>query len=87
MERRGGLCDIKILLSTIRIKYAYNYRKEWHMKRRELIKLLEKNGWYIKRNGGNHDLYTDGNKVEPIPRHPDINERLARDIIKRQKLK
>ena len=57
------------------------------MKRRELIKLLEKNGWYIKRNGGNHDLYTDGNKVEPIPRHPDINERLARDIIKRQNLK
>ncbi len=26
------------------------------MKRRDLIKLLEKNGWYLKRNGGNHDL-------------------------------
>lgn len=24
------------------------------MKRRELVKLLEDNGWYIKRNGGNH---------------------------------
>lgn len=22
------------------------------MKRRDLIKLLEKNGWYLKRNGG-----------------------------------
>ena len=57
------------------------------MKRRELIKLLEKNGWYIKRSGGNHDLYTNGISVEPIPRHPDIRERLARDIIKRQNLK
>ena len=37
------------------------------MKRRELIKLLEKNGWYIKRNGGNHDLYTNGKQTEPIP--------------------
>lgn len=53
------------------------------MKRRELIKLLEKNGWYIKRNGGNHDLYTNGKQTEPIPRHPDINERLARSIIKK----
>ena len=57
------------------------------MKRRELIKLLEKNGWYIKRNGGNHDLYTNGKHTEPIPRHPDINERLARSIIKKLGLK
>ena len=57
------------------------------MKRRELIKLLEKNGWYIKRNGGNHDLYTNRKQTEPIPRHPDINERLARSIIKKLGLK
>ena len=57
------------------------------MKRRELIKLLEKNGWYIKRNGGNNDLYTNGKQTEPIPRHPDINERLARSIIKKLGLK
>ena len=53
------------------------------MKRRDLIKLLEKNGWYLKRNGGNHDLYTDGNRIEPIPRHPEIKERLAKFIIKK----
>lgn len=57
------------------------------MKRRDLIKLLEANGWYMKRNGGNHDLYTDGTRTEPIPRHTDIQERLARDIIKKYKLK
>ena len=48
------------------------------MKRRELVKLLEDNGWYIKR---------DGHRSEPIPRHPDINERLARNIIKKLGLK
>ncbi|MDB2122155.1 type II toxin-antitoxin system HicA family toxin [Clostridium paraputrificum] len=53
------------------------------MKRRELIKKLEKNGWYLLRNGGNHDIYTDGVRKEPIPRHPDINERLAKSIIKK----
>ena len=47
------------------------------MKHRELVKLLEANGWYIKRNGGNHD----------IPRHPEINERLAKSIIKKLGLK
>ncbi|HAX51612.1 type II toxin-antitoxin system HicA family toxin [Muricomes intestini] len=53
------------------------------MKRRDLVKLLEKNGWYLKRNGSNHDLYTDGTEVEPIPRHSEINEKLAQAIIKK----
>lgn len=37
------------------------------MKRRELVKLLEDNGWYIKRNGGNHDIYTDGIEQSLFP--------------------
>ena len=53
------------------------------MKRRDLIKLLEENGWYLKRNGDNHDLYTDGNRWEPIPRHSEINEKLAQVIIRK----
>ncbi len=53
------------------------------MKRRDLINILEKNGWYLKRNGANHDIYTDGSKIEPIPRHNEINERLAKTIIKK----
>ena len=53
------------------------------MKRKDLVKLLEKNGWYLKRNGGNHDLYPNGTQIEPIPRHSEINERLAKAIIKK----
>lgn len=56
------------------------------MKRKDLINLLEKNGWYLKRHGGNHDIYTNGIKSEPIPRHAEINERLAKAIIKKHGL-
>ena len=56
------------------------------MKRRDLIKLLEKNGWWLKRNGANHDVYTNGTFSEPIPRHPEIKEGLAQGIIRRHGL-
>lgn len=56
------------------------------MKRRDLIKLLEKNGWYLKRNGGNHDIYTNGVDNEPISRQSEIKEDLAKAIIKRRGL-
>jgi predicted RNA binding protein YcfA (HicA-like mRNA interferase family) len=57
------------------------------MKRRDLIKLLEKNGWKFEREGGNHTIYTDGVNEEPISRQTEINEILAKKIIKRRGLK
>lgn len=57
------------------------------MKRRDLIKLLERNGCYLKRNGGNHDIYTNGVDNEPISRQSEIKEDLAKAIIKRRGLK
>lgn len=57
------------------------------MKRKDLIKLLERNGWYFKRDGGNHDVYTDGTNIEAIERHREVPELLAKAIIKRRGLK
>ncbi len=57
------------------------------MKRADLIKLLEKNGWSLKRNGAEHDIYSNGNRIEPIPRHKEINEILARKILKKLGIK
>ena len=57
------------------------------MKRNDLIKLLERNGWYYKRSGGNHDVYTNGTHIEAIERHREIPEALAKAIIKRRGLK
>ncbi|MCL2353250.1 MAG: type II toxin-antitoxin system HicA family toxin [Defluviitaleaceae bacterium] len=53
------------------------------MKRRDLIKKLEKNGWYLLRHGANHDIYTNGLRNEPIGRHIEIDEKLAKKILKR----
>ena len=57
------------------------------MKRRDLIKMLERNGWYLKRNGGDHDIYTNGKEIEPVSRQVEIKERVAQAIIKRRGLK
>lgn len=57
------------------------------MKRKDLIKLLEKNGWYLKRKGGNHDIYTNGKDIEPVSRQVEIKEPVAQAIIKWRGLK
>ena len=57
------------------------------MKRKDLIKLLEQNGWTKSREGGSHTIYTKGTEKEPIPRHTEIDERLAKSIIKKRGLK
>lgn len=53
------------------------------MKRKDLIKRLEAKGFSFYRHGGNHDIYRRGNEEEQIPRHKEINENLARCIIKK----
>lgn len=53
------------------------------MKQRDLIKKFVEKGWYFSKHGGNHDIYTDGKNKEAIPRHTEINERLAKELIKR----
>jgi predicted RNA binding protein YcfA (HicA-like mRNA interferase family) len=54
------------------------------MKNRDLILKLKKNGCVFLRHGGSHDWYHNPktNACQPIPRHREINERLARKIIK-----
>lgn len=37
------------------------------MKRRELIKMLEKAGFEFKEHGGNHDTYKRGSDTEQDP--------------------
>jgi mRNA interferase HicA len=53
------------------------------LKQRDLIKRFEDKGWWFLRSGGRHDLYTDGKNIEQIPRHREVNERLAKDLIKK----
>jgi predicted RNA binding protein YcfA (HicA-like mRNA interferase family) len=57
------------------------------MKRRDLIKKLEQNGWYFDRAGSNHDIYTNGKRSEPVGRHTEIDEDLAKKILKRNNIR
>ncbi|HXI11781.1 MAG TPA: type II toxin-antitoxin system HicA family toxin [Thermoanaerobaculia bacterium] len=40
-------------------------------------------GWRFLRSGGEHDVWTDGERQEAVPRHREINENLARAILRR----
>ncbi len=55
------------------------------MKRKDLIKEIEKSGCFLLRHGGKHDIYHNPvtGFTEPVPCHRDINEHLAHRILKR----
>jgi predicted RNA binding protein YcfA (HicA-like mRNA interferase family) len=54
------------------------------MKRVDLIKTIERFGCVLLRHGAKHDWYTNPQTgiSQPIPRHREIKEHLARHIIK-----
>jgi len=54
------------------------------MKRKELLKRIMTAGCVLVRNGSRHDLYINPKtgKKQPIPRHSEIDENLAKHIIK-----
>lgn len=54
------------------------------MKKRDLEKKLRQYGWELERQGGSHEIWSNGQGVtEPVPRHSEINEKLAKKIIKK----
>lgn len=57
------------------------------MKQKDLLKRFFDHGWWVLREGGNHIILTNGTEIEPLPRHKEVNEQLAKSIIKRRRLK
>ena len=54
------------------------------MKRSELIRQLQRAGCVLHRHGGRHDIYINpvtGQK-QPVPRHNEIDDALAKHIKK-----
>ena len=54
------------------------------MKRRQLVRQLRKSGCVLLRSGANHDIYLNPNtgRKQPVPRHTEIDNTLARHIRK-----
>lgn len=55
------------------------------MKRRELEHRLRALGWRLERHEAKHDVWAndDGSFMEYLPRQREINERLAKVILRR----
>ena len=53
-----------------------------HMKRRDLIKMLESHGFRVVRDSGEHTIYRHTGRIVQVPRHREINELTARAILK-----
>lgn len=58
------------------------------MKDKDLLKLLQKNGWKIERIRGSHHILIKGDKTEIVPVHGrDVPIGLLKAILKRTGLK
>ena len=57
------------------------------MKQKDLMNLFKRTGWWLVRLGSNHMVFTNGSEIETVPRHKEVNELLAKAIIKRRGLK
>jgi len=54
------------------------------MKRSDLLNKLTSSGWWAAHHGIKHDLYTDGTKIQVIPKQAEINEETAKAILNKQ---
>jgi mRNA interferase HicA len=52
------------------------------MKKRDLERQLSNLGWKFSHHGGSHDIWTNGEKKEAVPRHREIKEYTAKKILK-----
>lgn len=53
------------------------------MKYRDLVKRLEQLGYILVRHGGNHDVFIKGLTEIAVPRHREINEVTAKQILRK----
>ena len=52
------------------------------VKRRDLIRYLEKNGFYLLREGRKHAIYANDKKVIPVKRHKQFDRITANELCK-----
>jgi mRNA interferase HicA len=57
------------------------------VRRRDLVKYFEENGFYLLREGAKHSIYTNNEKTIPIKRHRTIDRITANELCKQAGLK
>lgn len=53
------------------------------MKKKEVVKKLKRAGWWKKREGGNHEVWTNGEMSHILSRHNNIPDKTPKSIIKK----
>jgi len=57
------------------------------VKRRDLVRYLEENGFSLLREGKNHSIYTNNKKTIPVKRHKYLDRITANELCKQAGLK
>jgi mRNA interferase HicA len=57
------------------------------IKRRDLVRYLEQNGFRLLREGANHSIYTNDAKTIPVKRHRSLDRVTANELCKQAGLK
>lgn len=57
------------------------------VKRKDLIRYLERNGFYLLREGANHSIYTNNVKTIPVKRHRTLDRITANELCKQAGVK
>jgi predicted RNA binding protein YcfA (HicA-like mRNA interferase family) len=52
------------------------------IKRADLVRLLEQNGFRLIREGGNHSIYSNGENTVPVKRHRQFDRVTANELCK-----
>ncbi|CAN2040893.1 mRNA interferase HicA [Candidatus Magnetomoraceae bacterium gMMP-15] len=52
------------------------------VKRRDLIRYMKSNGFYLLREGGKHSIYYNGIKAIPVKRHKQFDRITANKLCK-----
>jgi len=52
------------------------------VKRTDLVRLLEAHGFQLVRQGGNHAIYSNGERTVPVKRHKRFDRITANEICK-----
>jgi len=57
------------------------------VKRLDIVKYFEQNGFRLLREGGNHSIFIKGSKAVPIKRHRQLDRITANELCKQAGLK
>ena len=86
IERKVSIPGALLIGVTLIIEYSIDLSLNLStiilVKKKEVEKRLRKLGWWFKSHGGNHDIWTNGEGIETVPRHNEINEYTSKSILR-----